>query len=387
MKNAIYVIDPGMMEAGGHHAALIETLVDSNLNKVRLSLIAHKNLDSGLAKKAEMAGILVKRHFECNFYQHYDDSLQLKFSGLHFYIRELAWEYIQALKQIAELSGRNKAICFYPCLNWEHASALSLSLSKLEGEINNLVHKICCMFKPNQINNEIRLLYSHAFRQLKKLPAVHLYASDWETKEFYTSIGVVIEGYHPCYLLPWNTISLIPKPSSSEEPHFLLYLGDAKEDKGFKELPILVQRFIKEYHGRVKLSIQYTMAWGSPALIEVEKELRILSNQFSQLNVYPIFWNTSELVSMIKSVTAIICTYDTKVYQTKSSGLAWLSSYLKTPVVIKNECWLSREIKRLGYLSFISKSLVVNSKFTNIKFKETSYGSSIYRDFTAWLKS
>ncbi len=381
------MIDPGMMEAGGHHAALIENLSESNVEEVQLVLFTQKKINSHLAEKASNSGIEVIRHFETSFYQHYDDSLQLKFSGLQIYIRKLAWEYIQALKIIAELSGRNKAICFYPCLNWEHASALSLSLSKLEGEINNLVHKICCMFKPNQINNESSLLYSNAFRQLNKLSAVHLYASDWETKEFYTSIGVVIEGYHPCYLLPWNTISLITNPSTSENPHFLLYLGDAKENKGFKELPALVQRFINEYHGRVKLSIQYTMAWDSPELIEVEKELRMLSKKFAQLNVYPIFWNTRELVSMIKSVTAIICTYDTKIYQNKSSGLAWLSSYLKTPVVIKKECWLSREIKRLGYLAFIKKRLVDNSKFANIQFKETSYGSSIYRDFTAWLKS
>lgn len=387
MKNVIYVIDPGMMEAGGHHAALIENLIDSSGKDNRIVLLTQKKINSQLAEKATRSGIEVIRHFDTVFYQYYDDGLQLKYSGLQMYIRALAWEYMQALKHIDELSKRYKAVCFYPCLNWEHASALSLSLRKLESELSNLVHKICCMFKPNQINNESSLLYSHAFRQLNKLSAVQLYASDWETKEFYTSQDVLIEGYHPCYLLPWKTISQITNSSTSDLPHFLLYLGDAKENKGFKELPMLVQRFIHQYHGRVKLSIQYTMAWDSPELREVAKELRVLSEQFTQLNVYTSFWNTIELVSVIKSVTAIICTYDTKVYQNKSSGLAWLSTYLKTPVVMKKKCWLSREIKRLGYQSFISENLVVNLKSINVQFKKTSYGSSIYRDFTAWLKS
>ena len=49
---SVFVIDPGMMEAGGHHAALLETLIETRQNDVNLSVFTHVELDNELYVKS-----------------------------------------------------------------------------------------------------------------------------------------------------------------------------------------------------------------------------------------------------------------------------------------------------------------------------------------------
>ncbi|MEC8376451.1 MAG: hypothetical protein VX078_16785, partial [Pseudomonadota bacterium] len=114
----IVVIDPGMMEAGGHHAALLETLFEAEKEDVNLAVFSHKQLDKNLADKAFSGKIELHKHFETNFYQFYDNGLQLKVSGLQQYIRRLATEYREVFKLLADLKPQEETVCFYPCLNW-----------------------------------------------------------------------------------------------------------------------------------------------------------------------------------------------------------------------------------------------------------------------------
>jgi len=56
----IYVIDPGMREEGGHHAALASTLLSyQKLDSVNLTLITHRLLDPGLLSRATKSGVEV----------------------------------------------------------------------------------------------------------------------------------------------------------------------------------------------------------------------------------------------------------------------------------------------------------------------------------------
>ena len=50
---SVFVIDPGMMEAGGHHAALLETLIHSESEDTTVSVLTHKHLDNELETKAK----------------------------------------------------------------------------------------------------------------------------------------------------------------------------------------------------------------------------------------------------------------------------------------------------------------------------------------------
>ena len=346
---SVFVIDPGMMEAGGHHAALLETLIHSKSEDTMVSVLTHQHLDNDLETMAKNSGIQVYRFFSTNFYQHYEDSLDLKLSGMQHYIRLLAWEYTCALKFAAEFGVENDIVCFYPCLNWEHACAVSLALN-MNGEQYNFTHKVCCMFKPLKIDQQSELLYKYAFGQLAKHSNVKLFASDWETREYYEELGTNIQGVHPCYLLPWGSLDK-KKTIRSEIPHFLLYMGDAKENKGFLRLPEVIVEAIAKFNGKVKLTVQYTLAWDYPELTPVISTLNRLKKEYpAQLQVHTNFWSKDQLHSVMTTLSGVVCTYDSHSYQNKSSGLAWLCAYYYLPIIFigQQSFWMQREMERLG---------------------------------------
>jgi hypothetical protein len=387
MTKALYVIDPGLMEAGGHHAALLDTLIVSEHVGFDICVKSHVMIDDDLKEKATRFGIKVEPHFNSNFYEHYDDSLFLKISGMQFFIRQLAFEYGQVLRELQLVSNSEKITCLYPCLNWEHAAALNLAISLLPKNMPTISHKICCMFKPMAEGSEGSVHYRLAFSQLSRNNGVQLYASDWETREYYADLGIPIVGFHPCYLLPWQ--SLLPTKSTQPDiPHFLLYMGDAKLNKGFDSLPALVERYLDEYLGNVRLTIQYTLAWENPELKAAINKLELLSKRHHQLELHKHFWPTSELVKVINSVTAIVCTYDADVYQKKSSGLAWLAAFFNKSVILQGESWLSREFERLRHPYIVNPSRK-QAYFENadVRLEESDYYKALFSDFFTWLQS
>lgn len=382
---SVFVIDPGMMEAGGHHAALLETLVETRKNDIKLSVFAHKALDNDLYAKALGSCISVHRHFTTNFYQHYENSSDLKISGIQQYIRLLAWEYSQALSDLCKQNETNdQIVCFYPCMNWEHASALSLALASMSWS-QIVHHKVCCMFQPLKSSKNMDVYYKSAFRQLRKNSTVKLYASDWETKNYYNSLSLHIDDFHPCYLLPWHKLNT-SKSQVAGIPHVLAYFGDAKINKGFCKLPGLVKRLLLAYERNIRITVQFTLAWENPALATSISELRTLANEYEEVTCENKFWSVSELVQKLNNITYIICTYEVDDYQNKSSGLAWLASFFSIPVVIEGECWLTREFDRIGVNYLVSSELSDRTPSFIKKETEGGYKRALFDNINNWLE-
>ncbi|WP_269520976.1 hypothetical protein [Alteromonas sp. BMJM2] len=378
------VIDPGLMEAGGHHAALLETLCESEKEDVKLSVFSHEHLDSALASKARSAKIEIVKHFKTNFYQHYDNGFQLKLSGLQQYIRHLAAEYLQVFKLVTEKNSQEKMVFFYPCLNWEHASSLSLALSFMQSELP-IVHKVCCMFTPADRCDSNSFYYRMGFSTLSKFRNVKLYATDWETKEYYSSLNIPTKGYHPCYLLNWDEAT-VKRSKSQKTPHFLLYMGDAKENKGFTRLPELVESYIKRYEGNVDLTIQYTLAWDYPELAASISQLLLLNEKYEQLNLHNFFWEAPDLVNAFQEFTGFVCTYSPLTYKNKSSGLTWLAAYFNLHVVVSESCWIVRELDRLGSSYTISNSLFIEPRSVENSTRDSIYYQNLFTNLIKWLK-
>ncbi|MCG7647567.1 hypothetical protein MHM87_18510 [Alteromonas sp. Cnat3-28] len=349
----VFVIDPGMMEAGGHHAALISTLASyDDVGKQNITLVTHKQLAGSLLTQAEEQGISVIKHFDSNFYENYDSAFSLKSASSQRYIRMLASEYLSCFNAVVTDQKTYSTITFfYPCLNWDHAFALNLALTRCQqqGTLDGAQHKVCCMFMPGDRDDHIKSLsYKQAFTALSVIDGVSLFASDFETKQFYEELSVLVQGIHPCYLLPWGQISTTHTPKGGI-PTFLLYLGDAKENKGFNTLPNLIEKLLKQYNNNVILIVQYTLAWDYPELKKSICALDELSAKHQQVKLYTEYWSTASLVKQLKSVNAIYCTYSVDEYQYKSSGLAWLAVFFNIPVVLNGDCWLSREFDRLAH--------------------------------------
>tara|TARA_X000001388_G_scaffold23570_1_gene16033 strand:+ start:8314 stop:9510 length:1197 start_codon:yes stop_codon:yes gene_type:complete len=388
----VFVLDPGMREDGGHHAALVSTLLNyKGLEQIKLTLISYQSLDASMLSQAKKSNVEVVQHFNTNFYENYDKTYSVGKLQVQRYIRHLATEYIAAWNMATE-KCRNKAqelIFFYPCLNYEHAAALSLAFIYLDKHSDiheEYTHKICCMFTPNDVHEEIyKCRYRQAFAPLARRKEVQLYASDAETMRYYESLGIELKGIHPCYLLPWEQIKITDKVTS-QSPRILLYFGDAKTNKGFCDVPSLARRLLSEYENNVTLIIQYTLAWEQEDLVQTIDALNKLNATYKQVHLFNEFWSPDQLAEKFDTLDLIYCTYDPQVYQYKSSGLAWLASFFTVPVVLKGQCWLSREFDRLGhYYSFMEGSHNLPAAIEE-KSKESSYYVSLFENLITWLK-
>tara|TARA_B100000700_G_scaffold72511_1_gene80949 strand:- start:3488 stop:4639 length:1152 start_codon:yes stop_codon:yes gene_type:complete len=383
-----------MREEGGHHAALASTLLSyQKLDSVNLTLITHRLLDPGLLSRATKSGVEVVRHFNTNFYENYDTAYSVGNLQIQTYIRTLASEYVTAWNiAIAKHSHSiEKLTFFYPCISYDHATALNLAFLYLHQQIPNYfkngTHKVCCMFTPTNIHDALdQCRYRQAFSPLSNWKGVQLYASDIETQHYYESLNIKLRGIHPCYLLPWEHIGG-PYKAPSQSPSILLYFGDAKMNKGFCTVPKLIRKLLSEYNDNVTLLIQYTLAWEHPELQKTIEALNKLNAQHEQVHLFNKFWDPDELVEKFGTLDIIYCTYSPRVYQYKSSGLAWLASFFSIPVVLNGQCWLSREFDRIGHMYSFVNSINAPSTAKDTQLKESGYFDCLFKNLITWLKS
>lgn len=386
------VIDPGMMEAGGHHAALLSTFLSyEEICSLKVTFVTHEQLDGNLYEELIQNDIAVVRHFTSNFYENYGSCLSLGTKKIQRYVRKLAIEYIAIFKHLFHQHNHSvPSIFFYPCLNWEHASALSLAMEYIKhqsiGSKATQTHKICCMFTPNNMeyDNLQHLFYKHAFFGLGTKPCVELFASDYETKQYYENLDIPIQGIHPCYLLPWGQVEN-KKSVDKSRPKLLLYLGDAKKDKGFNSLPELITKLLQDYGYNVTLVVQYTLAWDYPELRESVTALEALASKHKQVELYKNYWSTRELIAELREIDTIYCTYCTETYKNKSSGLAWLACFFNIPVVLNGECWLSREFQRLNHVYLYNEKEARSSCTSYNQIVVPNYFDSLFVDLVSWL--
>jgi hypothetical protein len=395
------VVDPGMMEAGGHHAALAETLCQSKARLVDadIQVYASKQLDKNLRQSFSLVGIVSHEVFDCHFYRHFDESSQLGPAGMQDYIRGLAREYIGILLQAIEQAKTKAIIFFLPCLNWEHANAFSLASKMLEQALCSApIHVVACaMYSPRFVKDEQAIQamwYAMAFRGLIKFNFVSLYGSEHELCEDYGHLlSSAPLAMHPCYLMDWESIEKPEAESEAKiekEVHYLLYLGDAKENKGFNRLPKILEEGLKNTPVDTKFIIQFTLAWEYPEIMETVLTLKRWAVDEPRLILHHGFWSNEEVLSILGNIRGAVCTYDSAVYQHKSSGLVWILAFVHKPFLISGNCWLSREAERLNLDVYHDPNLAIQSFGSGIALQQMSsseYKQMLFSPLIEWLVS
>lgn len=399
---SIWIVDPGMMEAGGHHAALAETLCQA---KVRLSnpditVYANKQLDKNLKRRFEEVSITIHDVFDCHFYKYFDNNSHMGVSGIPGYIRDLAIEYEIVLSQGIEKAKTKPVIVFLPCLNWEHANAFSLACNKHELELNNASIQIvgCVMYSPSTSTSEnllSNLWYKLSFKKLLSFNFFSLYGSEFELCKEYGQLFLSVPlKVHPCYLMDWEGLSLSTREQRSEtenaNQYLLLYFGDAKENKGFNKLPDLLDKALRETSANTKFIIQFTLSWEYPEITNTINKLKNWAVREPRIILHHGFWSNEELLNTLLIIKGAVCTYDTGVYQYKSSGLVWILAFLKKPFLIGGNCWLSREAERLELECFKDSELSVRCFDENkqrSRSKESAYKKHLFLPLIEWLVS
>ncbi|MFT2091656.1 hypothetical protein [Paraglaciecola sp. 2405UD69-4] len=402
---SIWVVDPGLMEAGGHHAALAESLCQyqcqgSIVNESNVSVLAfsHQLLDHNLKVKLENAGIAITLFFETLFYKHFHDGAVLGPAGLQSYVRKLCKEYEIVLLNACDQINKNgeNIVLFFPCLNWEHAWALNLAINLHRSHIENSKLKlVCCgMYSATDLHNSSnkKIWYRLGFNGLMSVTNLTLYCSEYELcYEYQRLLDCKSISVHPCYLMAWDSISrnhLLSVQLTLPDNTVLLYAGDAKVDKGFNRLPELLAKSLSNTPDDTFFLIQYTLAWDYPELNNTLKILQSWANKEPRLIIHHGFWSNQEMAYVLRNIKQVVCTYDTLVYENKSSGLVWMLAYFNVPFVIAGRCWLTREADRLGANYTVNTKLSLKNIKIEPEMKENdnlTYKNLLFDSLIRWL--
>nr|WP_320136360.1 hypothetical protein [uncultured Amphritea sp.] len=399
-RKHVVILDPGLREFGGHHPAMIEALGCSSVivqKELKITVYANQDCGENLQVKLSKNEIDIIPYFKSDFYRYFYSKEKLSFFNL--YIKTLANEYYQAMCVF-----EYKAVDFlYHTLNWEHASALYLAIGlyqKRGGK--NHQHLVCLMYNPSSTDDygdidKSRYLKFHlGFSALSKLSNVSLYAAEYElTKNYQAMLGQAI-GWHPCGLLSAQYIEEI-NVNKNKKNGILLYIGDAKQNKGFLALPSLLEQLMETISDpNSEFIIQYTITNDSKELADADAALLKLQSKDRRVVLYRHFLSAEEMHQLWLNTAYIVFNYGESAYRYQSSGVLWLAAAYKVNLYLMTDTWLNREAKRLGCNYYECKNIkqLVQCVSDNIKYVEhkniemhdgSEYSQRLFSDLGEWL--
>lgn len=353
MGCALAVVDPALGVAQGHHTGFAAVLAAGRPAGRSASLWTHRTLAADAAQALRGTGIRVEPRFATNYYRHFGKSGNG--AALFGYIGALAREYAALHRQVA---AEGAPTCLlYHTLGWEHANALSLALQAGQGAAQ-VRHCVLLMFCPGiahdgrMFDRTLGLNYRIALRRLHRLPGVRLFAGCSEHAAAYARLLDLAEPLpvHPCLLGNWGEP---PPPRASaadpRSPRLLLYLGDAKANKGFNALPETIARLQRQCGPGARFVVQYNRlpAWADAALRASARQLETLAAGEPRLELHRGFWSDEQLRRQLCQADLLLLNYDPREYAEKSSGLVWLAAWYGLPTLLPPG-WPQREARRLG---------------------------------------
>ncbi|HCG5284338.1 hypothetical protein [Vibrio parahaemolyticus] len=354
----VVILDPGLREYGGHHVGLLSQLRDSKFvsnGELLIEVLGSVDASEELRANISAPNLTFTPHFITDFYKYFYSDGSLK--SFTRYIRDLSIEYYRAILKYK----KKDVMFFYHTLNWEHGYALTLALGMLDGEVSyknhsvNHQHLIGLMFSPQYFNSEDNsrsqqrvMRFSLGFRKLASFQNVHLFSADYEVRQAYKKLlGIDKISPCPCGLVRDEQMLDI-SASKVKSKKVLLYIGDAKDNKGFLELPRLLENMlVSTADPSVKFVVHYTITNDRKDLRSVHCKLKHLARENSCIELHHGFMSERELHQLWLSTHSIVLNYDSQLYANQSSGILWLSAAYEVNLYLLSDTWLNREAKRL----------------------------------------
>ena len=397
----VVILDPGLREFGGHHLGIIEGLQCSPVikeNKLSITVYASRDCSAGILNRFSKSNIEIIPNFETDFYLNFYS--QAKLSTFNAYVHYLAKEYFQVFCLYRE----RPVTFFYHTLNWEHASALSLAINLMQKQYDvDHKHLVCLMFNPRYSLGQEKGLpdryfkFNTGFKALSKMPKVKLFSAEQELTQNYRAMLGNIINLHPCGLISHQhrqDIAVYKKEHCS----ILLYLGDAKENKGFLKLPDLVKKLTETiFTADVKFIIQYTITNSRSDLAGVDRILKQWSVKDKRIEIQDCFLTDQEMHNLWLCTTHTVFNYNEIAYGEQSSGVLWQAAAYKINIYLMTHSWLNREAERLGctysYVKTVDQLQThLQNSIANFRQKQeysvdkkNEYRDSLFSDLALWL--
>ncbi|HCE2178913.1 TPA: hypothetical protein NGT44_002471 [Vibrio parahaemolyticus] len=403
----IVVLDPGLREHGGHHVGIASQIKESKnlLEKgVSIEVLGNVAVSKEVQQSLSSTNYIFTSYFDSDFYRHFYSDREL--STITSYVRALSLEYFKAILSFKD----SEVTFFYHTLNWEHGYALTLALGLLE---RSQAYKSCSpkhqhliglMFSPQYFNpadahrSQQRLMrFSLGFRKLQSFHNVQLFSADFEVRQAYRQLLDINDiKLFPCGLINRNQLAE-SKCQQTSSNRVLLYVGDAKDNKGFLELPKLLESLLKATADpSVSFVIHYTITNDRRDLQNVHSQLTELAKRDSCIELHYGFLSEKEMHELWLSVDSVVLNYDCQLYANQSSGILWLSAAYDVNVHLLSETWLNREARRLDLkckehrtikkiTRYIEENDWGNLKRIGFESEYSQYRQILLSDLSDWL--
>jgi len=398
------LIDAGLMELGGHHVCMVDRICEGMQSKKldHFEVFAHKALHPSIEQQLIQSGVNVYRSFHTNFYQCFNEAGPLSKSDA--YIAQLTEELVAVYSKLAL---QTNVVAFYPCASWQHLIAIAMAAKLVKKRIKStecIVHVVCLMFNPGisfdgkSLNRQLQQSYQLALQWLAKHKNVHVVATDEEQQQAFQHVSSQRYALHPSYLENWQAIEnshkTKPQQDNCDKERVLVYIGQAKENKGFCQIPQFLSNNIqhdKQQNLTRNYVVQFTCAgWEDEKVNQAVIEIKAIASQYSCVKVYDQFLNEDQLKQEFLLANSMLFLYNAAEYQHKSSGVLWLASFYKLHVYVEMPSWITREALRLGnrYTQLDNGLLPEQSSLSHSNTpaeQKTQYSQAIYADFWVWL--
>lgn len=404
--NKLIVLDPALMSMSGHHAGFALMAAESKASRAdsvcvsEVEFVCSHYICDELSLKLKSNGCLVSPSFYFNFYENFSSS---DFSAdIDSYILSAAMEYAEVIQNIEKNKNGSKVVYFHPCLSWDHANALYLALRLVGGGCDSQ-HLVCAMFNPGVSvdsgfqNSRLKQRFEFSFGALDTLSCVEILASDYELSLKYSHLlgRASPLKIHPCYVFNWEKYRPVKTPGSAPSNRIVLYMGDAKKNKGFLELPKTTKILLEELVAPYELYIQFSISWPDFELEEVAAQLSDLERAHECLTVEQQFISDKEMHEVLTASSFFLFNYDLVEYKEKSSGFLWILAHYNIPIFCCEDSWVAREARRLGVgvvtkkwslfsPKYIKDYLDSDSKVDGNLF-DKEYSKTLYGEFWSWL--
>ena len=191
---------------------------------------------------------------------------------------------------------------------------------------------------------------------LKKLLQQFYESKLWPKKiQFYTDTEDLVKRYNTLsnviffqIPIPFRQEKLkdIPKNKGSYEPINIVYLGDARAEKGYHHLPEIINSLWKDYikPGKIRFIIQSNF--------NIEGGLGNIPAARLQLERYPsqkVFlikeaMSPDDYYQLLGKADILILPYDANSYRVRTSGVLTEALAAGKPVVVPTDSWLAKQV-------------------------------------------
>jgi len=353
------ISDPGLLEASGHSVAALGAL-GSAYRDGSVEVYGHRAVNASAFRDFFGVGAQVHGHFNAYFYDAYDALKGL--SELNEYIGVLARDYETLLQKLGRRGGR--FVVLHHTMDWPHLTALALANEKVGQVGSGLRHLVFLLFNPGvshdrRVTNPRRYFgYRAALSRLGRQSNIRFFAGGLEVQGAFLQMAPEHGPFpiHPCFYLdespPVAPVKQHPErlTLSVATAKVVLFLGDAKAEKGFLELPSLVQRLAEQVDRHAELVVDFNLdaRLASPEVRQAAEALEAHARHDKRLRLSSLYSSNSQLHQTLAHSDFLVLNYDPATYAERSSGLLRLAAKCDTPVVAIGRSWLTREGERLG---------------------------------------